>query len=96
MEYQKLINLLDTTPNQPSEIRTKNRVEVNDESRGMYNTNSQIKFKTSILKSRLCNYSDAYMLVSAIITVPNTAAPSTNPNNRKNIIIKNVLHLLIA
>ena len=83
MEYQKLINLLDTTPNQPSEIRTKNRVEVNDESRGMYNTNSQIKFKTSILKSRLCNYSDAYMLVSAIITVPNTAAPSTNPNNRK-------------
>ena len=96
MEYQKLINLLDTTPNQPSEIRTKNRVEVNDESRGMYNTNSQIELKTSILKSSLCNYSDAYMLVSEIITVPNTAAPSANPNNRKNMIIKNVLHLLIA
>ena len=45
MEYQKTINLLDNTPNQPSKFRTKNMVEINDESRGAYNTNSQVKFK---------------------------------------------------
>ena len=49
MEYQKTINLLDNTPNQPSKFRTKNWVEINDDSRGTYNTNSQIKFKTSIV-----------------------------------------------
>ena len=43
MEYQKIINLLDNTSNQPSTLRTKNWVEINDESRGTYNTNSQIK-----------------------------------------------------
>ena len=48
MEYQKIINLLDNTPNQPTQLRTKNWVEINDEDRGTYNTNSQIKFKTSM------------------------------------------------
>ena len=42
MEYQK-INLLENTPNQPTKFRTKNWVEINDDSRGTYNTNSQIK-----------------------------------------------------
>ena len=45
MEYQKTINLLESTPNQPSKFRTKTWVEVNDESRETYNVNSQIKFK---------------------------------------------------
>ena len=63
MEYQKTINLLENTPNQPSKFRTKSWVEVNDESRGTYNVNSQIKFKTLILKSSICDYSDAYILV---------------------------------
>ena len=49
MEYQKTINLLDNTPNQPSKFRPKNWVEINDDSRGTYNSNSQIKFKTSIV-----------------------------------------------
>ena len=40
MEHQKIINLLDNIPNQPSRLRTKNWVEINDESRGAYNTNS--------------------------------------------------------
>ena len=44
MEYQKIINLLDNTPNQASKFRTKNWVEINDEARGTCNTNSQIKF----------------------------------------------------
>ena len=61
MEFQKIINLLDNTPNQPSEFKTKNWVEINDESRGTYNKNNQIRFKISILKSSSCDYSDAYM-----------------------------------
>ena len=88
MEYQKIINLLDNTPNQPTKFSTKNLVERNDDSRGTYNANSQIKFKTSMLRSSLCDYSDAYILVSETITVPNTEEIA-NPNDRKNIIIKN-------
>ena len=84
MEYQKTINLLENTPNKLSKLRTKNWVEMNDESRATYNVNGQIKFKTSMLRSKLGDYSDAYMLVSASITVPNTEA-----NNIKNIIIRN-------
>ena len=59
MEYQKPINLLDNTSNQPSKFRTKNWVEINNHARGICNTNSQMKFKTSMLKSSLCDYSDA-------------------------------------
>ena len=50
MEYKKIINLLDNTPNQPTKSRTKNWVEVNDESRRTYNANNQIKFKTSMVR----------------------------------------------
>ena len=50
MEYQKIVNLLDdNTSNEPSKFRTKNWVEINDKSRGTYNVNSQIKFKTTML-----------------------------------------------
>ena len=59
MEYQKIVNLLDNALNQPSKFRTKNWVEINDESRGTYNFNSQIKFKTTMLNSSFCDYSDA-------------------------------------
>ena len=48
MEYQKITNLLENTRNWPSKFRTRSWVEVNDESRGVYNYNSQIKFKTSM------------------------------------------------
>ena len=65
MEYQKIANLLDDNKsNHPSKFRTKNWVEINDESRGTYNVNSQIKFKTTMLKLQcLCDYSDTYILV---------------------------------
>ena len=55
MEYQKIINLSDNTPNQPTKFRTKNLVEINDDLRRTYNTNSQIKSKTSMLRSSLCD-----------------------------------------
>ena len=53
MEYQKIINLLDNTSNQLSKFRTKNWIETNDQSRGVYNTNSDIRFKTAMLNSSL-------------------------------------------
>ena len=57
MEYQKLASLIDHASNQSSKFRTKKWVEINDESRGTYNANSQIQFKTTMLKSSLCDYS---------------------------------------
>ena len=74
MEYQKIANLIDDTSNQPSKFRTKNWVEINDESRGTYNVNSQIKFKTTMLKSILCDYTDAYILVKGTITITGAGA----------------------
>ena len=61
--------MIDDASIQPSKFRTKNWVEINDESRGTYNVNSQIKFKTTMLKSRLCDYSDAYILVKGNIKI---------------------------
>ena len=51
--------LLHDTPNQPLKFSTKNWVEINDDTRGKYNTNSLIKLNTKMLKSSLCDYSDA-------------------------------------
>ena len=67
MEYQKIANLLDSASNQPSKFRTKNWVEINDESRATYTVNKQVKLKTSMLRSSLCDYSDAYILVKGYI-----------------------------
>ena len=90
MEYQKIANLIDDTPNQPSKFRTRNWVGINDELRGAYNVNSQIKFKTTMLKSSLCDYSDAYILVKGTITVNNTAAQGAAANyTNKKVIFKN-------
>ena len=68
MEYQKIANLLDNVSNQPSKFRTRNWVEINDESRGTY-TSNDIKFKTTMLRSNLCDYADAYILVKETITI---------------------------
>ena len=74
MEYEKIINLLDDTTNQPSKFRTRYLVEINDQSRGNYCKNNQIKFKTSIIRSNLCDYSDAYILVSGTISIDGAGA----------------------
>ena len=63
MEYQKITNLLDDSSNKFSKFRTKNWVEINDESRGKCNNDKQIKFKTTMLRSTLCDYSGEYILV---------------------------------
>ena len=74
MEYEKIANLLDNSSNETSKFRTKNWVEINDESRGAYNVGSPIKFKTTMLKSSLCDYSDAYILVKGKITITGAGA----------------------
>ena len=92
MEYQKIANLIDDTSNQPSKFRTRNWVEINDESRGAYNVNSQIKFKTTMLKSSLCDYSDAYILVKGKITITGAgadAAPRQADQRDKGVAFKN-------
>ena len=72
MEYQK-INLLDSASNQPSQFRARNWVDINDESRGTY-TSNDIKFKTTMLRSSLRDYADAYILVNGTITNTGTGA----------------------
>ena len=90
MEYPKIMILLRITPNQPSKFKTKDQVKINDESRGTYNKDNQIRFKTSVLRSSLHDYSDAYILVKGTITVANTAV-QVQPNNaaNKKVIFKN-------
>ena len=61
MEYQKIIHLLKNAPNQPCKFTTKSWVKVNDESAGTYNFNTKIRFKNSMSRSSLCDYSDAYI-----------------------------------
>ena len=83
MEYEKITNFLDSVSNQPSKFRTKNWVEINDESRGTYISND-IKFKATMLRSNLCDYADAYILVKGTITVT-----GAGDERNKGVIFKN-------
>ena len=91
---------------QPSKFKIRNWVEINDELRGEYNhdnddnnddDNNNIKFKTSMVRSSLCDYSDACTLVKGIVVVPNTAAAGAAINNsNKKVNLKIFFHLLVA
>ena len=91
MEYQKIANLLDSASNQPSKFRTRNWVEINDESRGTYASN-YIKFKTTMLRSNLFDYADACIFVKGTITITGAgdddAAKRLDKRN-KGVILKN-------
>ena len=63
MEYQKITNLLGNTSDKVPRFITKKWIEVYDQSGEAYNTNKQIRFKTSMLRSDLCDYSNAYITV---------------------------------
>ena len=80
MGSQKIINLWQNTPNQPTKFRSKKLFEINDESRGTYNTSIQINFKISRLRSSLCDYSDAYILAEV---------GAGGVNNRIQVMFKN-------
>ena len=78
MEFQKIVNLLDTTSDDKDlpKFVTKKWIEVYDQSEKNYNINKEIRIKTPMLRSDLCDFSDAYIVVKGEITV-------TNPNNAK-------------
>ena len=90
MEYQKIANLLNNKSNQPSKFRKRNWVEINDEIRSEYSPNKQIRFKTTMLRSSLCDYSEAYILVKGNIAINNNAGAGATANNiSKKVIFKN-------
>ena len=78
MEFQKLVNFLDTTFDDKDLPRfvTKKWIEVYDQSEGNYDVNKEIRIKTSMLRSDLCDFSDPYIVVKGTITV-------TEPDNGK-------------
>ena len=85
-----MINLLDNAPNKSSKFGTKNWIEINDNTRGVYSPNNEVRFKTTMLRSSLCDFSDAYILVKGNITVNNTAGAGADVNNTsKKVIFKN-------
>ena len=96
MEYQKAANFLDNASNKPSKFRTRNWVEINDDVRGACCPNKQIRFKTAMLRSSLCVYSDAFILAKGNISVNNTVAAAAAANNINKKVIQIVIHLLTA
>ena len=89
MEYQNIANLLNDESKKPSKFRTRNSVEINDDITGAYSPNKQIRFKTAMLRSNLCDYSDAYILLKGNISGNNTAGAAAANNTNKKIIFKN-------
>ena len=83
MDFQKIINLLDITPDDKDLPRyvAKKWIEVYDQSEKNDNVNKEIRFKTSMLRSDLCDFSDAYIVVKGNITLE--GASSANKDNKK-------------
>ena len=84
--------MLDNTPNQLSKFRTKNWIEIKDQSRGVHSVNSDIRFKTAMLESSLCDYSDAYILVKGGIIITGAGADDAarqTVERNKGVILKN-------
>ena len=91
MECQKITNQLESTSDNPSKFRPRNQVETNDEQQGIY-TNSDIKFKSKILKSNLCDYADANIFVKGRITITGVgvdAAERQLDERNKGVTFKN-------
>ena len=85
MEYQKITNLLDTTLDEVPKFITKKWVKVHDQSGSAddrYKPNKQLRFKTSVLRPDVCDYSDVYIVAKGDITL-------TKTNEREIIDIRN-------
>ena len=77
MEHHKISNSLNDST--VSKLFTKKWVEINDLSSGQYSVNKNIRFKISLLRSDLCDYSDAFIVVKGTISIP-----GINDNNKRN------------
>ena len=96
MEYQKITNLLGSTRDEVPRFITEKWVEVHDHSGSTddrYKPNEQIRFKTSLIRSDLCDFKDAYIVVKGEVTVT-----GVNNNSKKNGLnhLKTTHHLLFA
>ena len=100
MEYQKINNLLGVNDGKVRKYNTVNWIEINDQSNNVYNENTAIKFNTPMLRTSLCDFSDAYIVLDGRVTVTANAtnanadagiAAQTAQQNRenKNFIFKN-------
>ena len=92
MEFQKIINLLDTTSDDKDLARfvTKKWIEVYDQSEKIYNVNKEIRVKTPMLRSDLCDFGDAYIVVKGDITLEG----DNNANKHKKIVHLKIMHHL--
>ena len=99
MKFQKILNFLHAISDNKDlpKLVTKKWIEVYDQSVGNYDVNKEVRIKTSMLRSDLCDFSDAYIVVKGDITVTkkiftaddfeapnNTAAIITATNNENN------------
>ena len=96
MEYQKIINLLNSTLNQTSKFWKKYSAETNNDSHGACNKNSQIRSKYIMIKlqsliqwlniqrSNLCHYIDAYILAKETISFAAVEVGEVNNNKKSN------------
>ena len=94
MEFQKIVNFLDTTSDDKDLPRfvTKKWIEVYDQSQGNYDVNKEIRIKTSVLRSDLCDFSDVYIVLEGDITLEGDDA-----NKQIKILhLKTMHHLLTA
>ena len=92
MKYQKITNLLDTTIDEIPRFITKKWVVVHDQSGGTndrYQPNKQIRFKTSLLRSDLCDYSDAYIIIKGDIILRKTTARNFIETKNRFLAFKN-------
>ena len=81
--------MLENILNQTTKFRRKNWVEINDDTRQTYNISSQTKFKTSMLKPRFCDDSDAYILVKGTKSIERVQAQAAPDNDGKEVVFKN-------
>ena len=86
MEYQKITNLLGNIPDKVHRFITKKWIKVCDQSGKTYNTNKQIRFKTSMLRSDLCDFSDEYIVVKGVVTV---AGALNRDKKNRDFVLKN-------
>ena len=94
MEYQKITNFLGNIPNKVLRFITRKWIEVHDQSGETYNTNKQIRFTTSMLRSGLCDFNDAYIVVKGIVTVSVDERDRDEMN--RQVILKIMHHLFLA
>ena len=87
MEYQKIKNLVGNIPDKVPTFITKKWIEVHDQSGKTYSANKQIRFKTSMLRSDLCDFSGSYIAVKGIVTV--SADERDRDEMNRQVILKN-------